>query len=78
MNGYDLIMYEEEFRKIDEELQKLRHQSNAKVLFLTDKNGQLIASSGLVRLSVKKATEVLANIFNDLRDTAECRQTGSY
>ncbi len=46
MIGSDLIMYEEEFRKIDAELQKLHKQSNAKVVFLVDKNGQLIASSG--------------------------------
>lgn len=42
----DLVMYEEEFQKIDEELQKLFQQSNAKVVFLVDKNGQLIASAG--------------------------------
>lgn len=42
----NLIMYEEEFRRIDAELQKLHQQSNAKVLFLIDKNGQLIASAG--------------------------------
>lgn len=46
MIGSDLIMYEEEFRKIDSELQKLHQQSNAKVVFLVDKNGQLIASAG--------------------------------
>lgn len=46
MTSSDLVMYEEEFRKIDEELQKLYHQSNAKVVFLIDKNGQLIASAG--------------------------------
>jgi predicted regulator of Ras-like GTPase activity (Roadblock/LC7/MglB family) len=44
--GSDLVMYEEEFRRIDEELQKLHQQSNAKVVFLVDKNGQLIASAG--------------------------------
>lgn len=42
----DLVMYEEEFQKISEELQKLFHQANAKVVFLVDKNGQLIASAG--------------------------------
>jgi predicted regulator of Ras-like GTPase activity (Roadblock/LC7/MglB family) len=42
----DLVMYEEEFQKIDEELQKLFQQANAKVVFLVDKNGQLIASAG--------------------------------
>jgi len=42
----DLVMYEEEFQKIDEELKKLFQQANAKVVFLVDKNGQLIASAG--------------------------------
>jgi len=49
MSSSDLIMYEEEFQKIDAELQKLFHQSNAKVVFLVDKNGQLIASAGETR-----------------------------
>lgn len=39
-------MYEEEFSRIDEELQKLYVQTNALVVFLVDKNGQLIASAG--------------------------------
>lgn len=46
MTGSDLVMYEEEFRRIDRELQKLHQQANAKVVFLVDKNGQLIASAG--------------------------------
>jgi predicted regulator of Ras-like GTPase activity (Roadblock/LC7/MglB family) len=46
MSGSDLVMYEEEFSKIDEELQRLHLQTNAKVVFLVDKNGQLIASAG--------------------------------
>lgn len=46
MSSSDLVMYEDEFRKIDEELQKLYLQTNAKVVFLVDKNGQLIASAG--------------------------------
>jgi predicted regulator of Ras-like GTPase activity (Roadblock/LC7/MglB family) len=49
MSGSDLVMYEEEFRKIDEELQKLYQQTNAMVVFLVDKNGQLIASAGETR-----------------------------
>ncbi len=49
MAGSDLVMYEEEFRRIDVELQKLHQQSNAKVVFLVDKNGQLIASAGETR-----------------------------
>ncbi|MEJ2684247.1 MAG: roadblock/LC7 domain-containing protein [Candidatus Sulfobium sp.] len=46
MSASDLVMYEEEFNKIDNELQKLYMQTNAKVVFLVDKNGQLIASAG--------------------------------
>lgn len=46
MNGSDLVVYEEEFRKIDEELNNLHRQANAKVVFLVDKNGQLISSVG--------------------------------
>jgi predicted regulator of Ras-like GTPase activity (Roadblock/LC7/MglB family) len=46
MAGADLVMYEEEFKRIDEELQKLKKQANAIVVFLVDKNGQLIASAG--------------------------------
>ena len=46
MNGSDLIMHEEEFARIDEELRKLYIQTNSKVVFLVDKNGQLIASAG--------------------------------
>jgi predicted regulator of Ras-like GTPase activity (Roadblock/LC7/MglB family) len=42
----NLVMYEGEFRRIDEELRRLYQQTNAKVLFLIDKNGQLIASAG--------------------------------
>lgn len=39
-------MYEEEFRRIEAELQALKKQSTATVVFLVDKNGQLIASAG--------------------------------
>lgn len=41
-----LIMYEEEFRQIDAELQKLHQQANAKATLLVDKNGQMIACVG--------------------------------
>ncbi|HMK48432.1 MAG TPA: roadblock/LC7 domain-containing protein [Thermodesulfovibrionales bacterium] len=46
MVGSDLVMYEEEFHRIDAELKKLHQQANSKVVFLVDKNGQLIASAG--------------------------------
>lgn len=41
-----LVMYEEEFKRVDAELSKLHQLANAKVTFLVDKNGQLIASVG--------------------------------
>jgi len=46
MPDSSLIMYEEEFRQIHAELTRLHQQTNAKVTFLVDKNGQLIASIG--------------------------------
>ena len=46
MLGSDLVMYDEEFKQIDAELQRLLAQANAKVVFLVDKNGQLIAATG--------------------------------
>lgn len=42
----DLVMYEEEFKQIDEELHNLKDSANASVVFLVDKNGQLIATAG--------------------------------
>ncbi len=41
-----LVMYEEEHQRITQLLGKLLRESNSKVIFLVDKNGQLIASSG--------------------------------
>lgn len=143
MTSSDLVMYEDEFKLIDAELQNLKIQANASVVFLVDKNGQLIASAGetqdvdttslasltagniaatggiakllgeeeftilfhegardninislvgnrvilavifdnrssigLVRLRVKKATENLAKIFDDIAGKAEHERSG--
>lgn len=46
MPTYDLIMYDEEFQRIKEILSRLRMDTNAKVAFLVDKNGQQIAAQG--------------------------------
>src|SRR5262252_5466724 len=46
MPGTDMIMYEEEFQQIRVILQKLKEDSNAKMVFLVDKNGQQIAYNG--------------------------------
>jgi predicted regulator of Ras-like GTPase activity (Roadblock/LC7/MglB family) len=40
------VMYDEELRKINLVSEKLLRESNAKVIFLVDKNGQLITSVG--------------------------------
>ena len=40
------VMYDEEFQRISAVIEKLLRESNAKVIFLVDKNGQLIASAG--------------------------------
>src|SRR5208283_389723 len=39
-------MYEEEFNQINTVCDRLTREANAKVVFLVDKNGQLIASCG--------------------------------
>ena len=48
MNGpqSSLVMYDEELKQINEVSEKLLRDSNAKVIFLVDKNGQLITSVG--------------------------------
>ena len=40
------VMYEEELNRITVLIEKLLRESNSKVIFLVDKNGQLIASTG--------------------------------
>jgi predicted regulator of Ras-like GTPase activity (Roadblock/LC7/MglB family) len=40
------VMYDEEFKRISAVIEKLLRESNAKVIFLVDKNGQLIAGCG--------------------------------
>jgi predicted regulator of Ras-like GTPase activity (Roadblock/LC7/MglB family) len=46
MPDSNMILYEEEFRRISFEVEKLLKDANASLVFLVDKNGQLIASSG--------------------------------
>ena len=43
----DLVMYEKEFKMVTELVTRLLNNANAKVVFLVDKNGQLITSAGL-------------------------------
>lgn len=46
MANPQMVMYEEEFTQIQTVVDRLVRDSNAKVVFIVDKNGQLIASSG--------------------------------
>jgi predicted regulator of Ras-like GTPase activity (Roadblock/LC7/MglB family) len=41
-----MVMYEEEYQRIKAVIAKLRNESNAKLVFLVDKNGQQIAAQG--------------------------------
>ena len=46
MTSMDLVLYEEEIHQLEEVLKRLRHDANAKVVFLIDKNGQQMAAAG--------------------------------
>src|SRR5450631_4872691 len=46
MSNPQMVMYEEEFQEINAVCDRLTREANAKVVFLVDKNGQLIASCG--------------------------------
>jgi predicted regulator of Ras-like GTPase activity (Roadblock/LC7/MglB family) len=41
-----MVLYEEEFQEIVKEVERLLRDANCKVVFVIDKNGQLIASAG--------------------------------
>ncbi len=41
-----MVMYEEEYKKINNIIEKLLREANSKVIFLVDKNGQLISGVG--------------------------------
>ncbi len=49
MAAPDLVMYVEEYQQIKEILQRLQVDSNSKIVFLVDKNGQQIAVQGDMR-----------------------------
>jgi predicted regulator of Ras-like GTPase activity (Roadblock/LC7/MglB family) len=46
MMNSQMVMFEEEFKLITTVCERLTKEANAKVVFLVDKNGQLIASAG--------------------------------
>jgi predicted regulator of Ras-like GTPase activity (Roadblock/LC7/MglB family) len=46
MANPQMVMYDEEFKQINLVIEKLLREANAKVIFLVDKNGQLISGVG--------------------------------
>lgn len=42
----DLVLYEEEFKQLEDALSRLRQESNSRAVFLIDKNGQQLAAAG--------------------------------
>ena len=46
MSYPQMVMYDEEFKLINAVIEKLLRESNSKVIFLVDKNGQLISGVG--------------------------------
>lgn len=46
MSTSQMVMYDEEFQEINEVIERLLKDSNSKVIFLVDKNGQLISGVG--------------------------------
>jgi len=46
MSTPQMVMYDEEFQEINEVIGRLLKEANAKVIFLVDKNGQLISGVG--------------------------------
>jgi predicted regulator of Ras-like GTPase activity (Roadblock/LC7/MglB family) len=46
MPSPNLVIYSDEFHQLEDSLRRLRQEANAKAVFLIDKNGQQIASTG--------------------------------
>src|SRR6266567_6543745 len=46
MENPQMVMYDEEFKEINAVIEKLLREANAKVIFLVDKNGQMISGVG--------------------------------
>jgi predicted regulator of Ras-like GTPase activity (Roadblock/LC7/MglB family) len=46
MASVELVLYEEEFQRLDQALKKLRQEANARAIFRIDRTGQQIAAAG--------------------------------
>jgi len=55
-----MVMYEEEFNQIQNVVDRLVRDANAKFVFIVDKNGQLIAASGDIDLDTTSLASLTA------------------
>ncbi len=46
MSNHTMVMYEDEYKEVNDVIERLLKEANAKVIFLVDKNGQLISGVG--------------------------------
>ena len=46
MSSSDLVIYQEEYQRLEDALRRLKTDSNGRAIFLIDKNGQQIAAAG--------------------------------
>jgi predicted regulator of Ras-like GTPase activity (Roadblock/LC7/MglB family) len=46
MSSSDLVIFQEEYQRLEDVLRRLKSDSNARAIFLIDKNGQQIAAAG--------------------------------
>ncbi|HYG80443.1 MAG TPA: roadblock/LC7 domain-containing protein [Pyrinomonadaceae bacterium] len=66
----EFVLYEEEFKQLEEALRRLRQEANASAVFLIDRNGQQIASAGEVEQfdTTSLASLTAGNISAEARD----------
>jgi hypothetical protein len=65
-----MVMYDEEYRRITAVCEKLCREANARVVFVIDKNGQLIASRGEVDLD---GTSLASLVAGEIAATGRAR-----
>jgi hypothetical protein len=66
-----MVMYEEEFNQIQTVVDRLVRDANAKVVFIVDKNGQLIAAAGDIDNVDTTSLASLTGKAPSVRDAAE-------
>ena len=74
-----MVMYEEEFNQIQAVVDRLVRDANAKVVFIVDKNGQLIAAAGDIdNVDTTSLASLTAGNQNEWRKHVEARLAEKY